>query len=43
MREVIRVVVQRTRLRAEHPAPERQLGRHITLAPQRGARVLRVA
>jgi cytochrome P450 len=43
MREVIRVVVQRTRMRAEHPAPERQLGRHITLAPQRGARVLRVA
>ena len=43
MREVIRGVVQRTRLRAERPAPERQLGRHITLAPQRGARVVRVA
>ena len=43
MREVIRGVVERTRLRAERPAPERQLGRHITLAPQRGARVVRVA
>jgi cytochrome P450 len=43
MREVIRVVVGRAQLRAEHPAPERQLGRHITIAPQQGSRVVRVA
>ncbi len=43
MREVIRVVVERARLRAERPGPERQLGRHITIAPQQGARVVRVA
>lgn len=42
MREVIRVVTQRAHLRAVHPEPERQRGRHITIVPQHGALVERV-
>ena len=40
MREVLKVVTSRVGLRAPDPRAERQLGRHITIAPQQGSRVI---
>ena len=43
MREVLRVVTEQAVLRADRPRGEGQIGRHITIAPERGARVVRDA
>jgi cytochrome P450 len=40
MRTIIRAILERTQLRAEHSAPERPRVRNITLAPERGCEVV---
>ena len=39
IKTVLRTVLSRTRLTAPDPAPERQLSRHVTLVPSKGATV----
>lgn len=43
MRIVLRAILEHAELRAPDPKPERAVIRHVTLAPARGARVVRTA